>query len=124
MYNDDPEFSEPYNHCKDGKGWEKYHIHDGFLFRANKLCVPKSSVRLHLLQESHGGVLTGHFGQNRTYEQLNDHFSWPKMRRDIIRFVERCVTCHEAKLKLKPHGLYTPLPAPKYPWKTYAWILF
>ena len=44
MYNDDPEFSEPYNHCKDGKGWEKYHIHDGFLFRANKLCVPNSSV--------------------------------------------------------------------------------
>ena len=54
MYNDDPEFSEPYNHCKDGKGWEKYHIHDGFLFRANKLCVPNSSVRLLLLQESHG----------------------------------------------------------------------
>jgi hypothetical protein len=22
MYNDDPEFSEPYNHCKDGKCWE------------------------------------------------------------------------------------------------------
>jgi hypothetical protein len=45
MYNDDLEFSEPYNHCKDGKGWEKYHIHDVFLFRANKLCVPNSSVR-------------------------------------------------------------------------------
>jgi hypothetical protein len=26
MYNDDREFSKPYNHCKDGKGWEKYHI--------------------------------------------------------------------------------------------------
>jgi hypothetical protein len=49
MYNDDPEFSEPYNHCKDGKGWEKYHIHDRFLFRANKLLVPNSSVRLLLL---------------------------------------------------------------------------
>jgi hypothetical protein len=22
MYNDDPEFLEPYNHCKDRKGWE------------------------------------------------------------------------------------------------------
>ena len=22
MYKNDPEFSEPYNHCKDGKGWE------------------------------------------------------------------------------------------------------
>ena len=117
MYNDDPEFSEPYIHCKDGKGWEKYHIHDGFLFRANKLCVPNSSVRLLLLQESHGGGLTGHFGQKKTYEMLSDHFYWPKMRRDVIRFVERCVTCHKAKSKLNPHGLYTPLPAPKIPWE-------
>jgi hypothetical protein len=74
MYNDDPKFSEPYNHCKDGKGWEKYHIHDGFLFRANKLCVQNSLVRLILLQESHGGGLTGHFGQKKTYELLSDHF--------------------------------------------------
>ena len=93
------------------------HIHDGFLFRANKLCVPNSSVRLLLLQESHGGGLTGHFGQKKTYEMLSDHFYWPKMRRDIIRFLERCVTCHKAKSKLNPHGLYTPLPAPKIPWE-------
>jgi hypothetical protein len=117
MYNDDPEFSKPYIHCKDGKGWEKYHIHDGFLFRANKLCVPNSSIRLLLLQESHGGGLTGHFGQKKTYEMLSDHFYWPKIRRDVIRFVERCVTCHKAKSKLNPHGLYTPLPAPKIPWE-------
>jgi hypothetical protein len=117
MYNDDSEFSEPYNHFKDGKGWEKYHIHDGFLFRANKFCVPNSSVRLLLLQESHGGGLTGHFGQKKTYELLSDHFYWPKMRRDVIIFVERCVTSHKAKSKLNPHGLYTPLPAPKIPWE-------
>ncbi|XP_035816895.1 uncharacterized protein, partial [Zea mays] len=90
---------------------------DGFLFRANKLCVPNSSVRLLLLQESHGGGLTGHFGQRKTYEMLSDHFYWPKMRRDVISFVERCVTCHKAKSKLNPHGLYTPLPAPKIPWE-------
>jgi hypothetical protein len=104
-------------HCKDGKGWEKYHIHDGFLFRANKLCVPNSSVRLLLLQKSHGGGLTGHFGQKKTYDMLSDNFYWPKLRRDVIRFVERCVTCHKAKSKLNPHGLYTPLPAPKIPWE-------
>jgi hypothetical protein len=117
MYNDDSEFSKPYNHCKDGKGWEKYHIHDGFLFRANKLFVPNSLVRLLLLQESHGGGLTGHFGQKKTYKLFSDHFYWPKMRRDVIRIVERCVTCHKAKSKLNPHGLYTPLPAPKFPWE-------
>jgi hypothetical protein len=37
------------------------------------------------------------------------------MRRDVIKFVERCVTCHKAKSKLNPRGLYTPLPAPKIP---------
>ena len=117
MYKNDPKFSEPYNHCKDGKGWEKYHIHEGFLFRANKLCVPNSSVRLLLMQESHGGGLTGHFGQKKTYELLGDHFYWPKMRRDVTRFVERCITCHKAKSKLNPYGLYTPLPTPNIPWE-------
>ncbi|WVZ98177.1 hypothetical protein U9M48_043646 [Paspalum notatum var. saurae] len=69
------------------------------------------------VKESHGGGLTGHFGQKKTYELLGDHFYWPKMRRDVIRFVERCITCHKAKSKLNPHGLYTPLPAPKIPWE-------
>lgn len=49
LYASNHEFSEPYSKCKDGKGWDKFHIHDGFLFRANKLCVPDSSVRLLLL---------------------------------------------------------------------------
>jgi len=49
LYNNDAKFSEPYNHCQDGKGWKIYHIHEGFPFRANKLCVQNSSVRLLLL---------------------------------------------------------------------------
>jgi len=48
---------------------------------------------------------------------LSDHFYWPKMRRDVERFVQRCTTCHKAKSKLNPHGLYTPLPTPSAPWE-------
>jgi Reverse transcriptase (RNA-dependent DNA polymerase)/RNase H-like domain found in reverse transcriptase/Retrotransposon gag protein/Integrase zinc binding domain/Integrase core domain/Zinc knuckle len=117
LYPTDHEFSEPYAKCTTGKGWEKYHIHDGFLFRANKLCVPSCSVRLLLLQETHSGGLMGHFGWKKTYEMLADHFYWPKMRRDVQRLVQRCVTCHKAKSKLNPHGLYTPLPVPNAPWE-------
>ncbi|XP_044947533.1 uncharacterized protein LOC123396757 [Hordeum vulgare subsp. vulgare] len=91
--------------------------HDRFLFRANKLCVPDSSVRLLLLQESHTGGLMGHFGREKTLLMLADHFYWPKMRRDVDRFVRRCITCNKSKSKLKPHGLYTPLPAPTTPWE-------
>jgi hypothetical protein len=35
----------------------------------------------------------------------------------VDRFVRRCITCHRSKSKLKPHGLYTPLPAPTTPWE-------
>jgi hypothetical protein len=39
------------------------------------------------------------------------------MRRDVERLVERCITCHKAKSKLKPYGLYTPLPMANNPWE-------
>ncbi|KAK1602327.1 hypothetical protein QYE76_048161 [Lolium multiflorum] len=117
LYATDHDFAEPYRLCVIGKAWEKYHIHDGFLFRANKLCVPESSVRLLLLQESHAGGLMGHFGREKTLLMLADHFYWPKMRRDVDRYVKRCITCNKSKSKLKPHGLYTPLPAPTTPWE-------
>ena len=37
-----------------------------FVFRANKLCIPASSVRLLLLHEAHGGGLMLHFGIKKT----------------------------------------------------------
>jgi hypothetical protein len=35
----------------------------------------------------------------------------------VDRFVRRCITYHRSKSKLKPHGLYTTLPAPTTPWE-------
>ena len=53
LYANDPDFKEELVHCKDGKGWNKFIVSDGFVFRANKLCILASSVRLLLLQEAH-----------------------------------------------------------------------
>ncbi|KAK1677237.1 hypothetical protein QYE76_038085, partial [Lolium multiflorum] len=69
------------------------------------------------MTESHAGGLMGHFGREKTLLMLADHFYWPKMRRDVDRYVRRCITCNKSKSKLKPHGLYTPLPAPTTPWE-------
>jgi hypothetical protein len=104
-------------HCKDGKVWNKFIINDGFVFRANKLCIPTSFVRLLLLQEAHGGGLMGHFGAKKTKDVLAGHFFWQKMRRDVEQFFARCTTCQKAKSRLNPHGLYMPLPVPSAPWK-------
>ncbi|KAK1620798.1 hypothetical protein QYE76_026315 [Lolium multiflorum] len=53
--------------------------------------------------ESHAGGLMGHFGSEKTLLMLADHFYWPKMRRDVDRYVKRCITCNKSKSKLKPH---------------------
>jgi hypothetical protein len=74
------------------------------------------SVRLLLLQEAHGGGLMGHFGAKKTETVLSTHLFWPRMRRDVERFVARCTTCQKAKSRLNPLGLYMPLPIPLVPW--------
>ena len=89
---------------------------DGLVYRANKLCIPASSVRLLLLQEAHGGGLMGHFGVKKTEDVLTDHFYLPKLWRDVERYVSRCTTCNKAKSRLNPHGLYMPLRVLSVPW--------
>jgi hypothetical protein len=59
----------------------------------------------------------GHFGTKKTEQVLANHFFWPKMRRDVEQHVLRRESCHKAKSRLNPHGLYTPLPIPSVPWE-------
>jgi hypothetical protein len=117
QYVNDADFKDVLLQCKDGKAWNKFIVNDGFVFRANKLCIPASSVRLLLLQEAHAGGLMGHFGAKKIEDVLAGHFYWPKIRRDVERFVACCTTCQKAKSRLNPHGLYMPLPVPSAPWE-------
>jgi hypothetical protein len=59
----------------------------------------------------------GYFGAEKTEQVLVNHFFWPKMRHNVERHVQLCPTCHKAKSRLNPHGLYTPLPIPSVPWE-------
>ena len=114
MYVHDVDFAEIFAACE--KFSENgYYRHNGFLFKANKLCVPKCSIRELLVSESHEGGLMGHFGVQKTLEILQEHFFWPHMRRDVHKFCGHCIVCKQAKSKVKPHGLYTLFPVPEYP---------
>jgi hypothetical protein len=55
LYAADLDFKDAFENCKEGRTWQKFMLREGLLYRANKLCVPASSVRLLLLQEAHGG---------------------------------------------------------------------
>ena len=115
LYSADHDFGEIYALCeKTAEG--KFYRHEDFLFREHRLCVPNCSVRDLLVRESHGGGLMGHFGVAKTLAMLQEHFFWPHMKRDVERICGRCVTCRQAKSRVQPNGLYTPLPIPSSPW--------
>jgi hypothetical protein len=46
LYATDFDFKDAYENCREERTWNKYVMHDGLLYRANKLCVPASFVRL------------------------------------------------------------------------------
>jgi hypothetical protein len=117
LYATDVDFKDAYENCREGRTWNKYVLHDGLLYRGNKLCVPASSVRLLFLQEGHGGGLMGHFGVKKAEDVPAAHFFWPKMRRDVERYVSQCTTCNKAKSRLNPHGLYMAFPVSSVPWE-------
>ncbi|KAF7826468.1 putative gag-pol polyprotein [Senna tora] len=115
LYMNDPDFGSVFGECEN-RPFDKFYRHDGYLFRENKLCVPKCSMRELLVCESHGGGLMGHFDVLKTLDMLKEHFFWPHMKRDVEKLCSKCISCRKAKSKVKPHGLYMPLPVPTHPW--------
>ncbi|XP_010430868.1 PREDICTED: uncharacterized protein LOC104715124 [Camelina sativa] len=72
-YAGDAEFGDCFqNH---GKGiYTKFYLHEGFLFRGRRLCIPNGSIRELLVREAHSGGLSGHFGITKTLAVLREHF--------------------------------------------------
>ena len=91
-------------------------IQDGFLFRNNQLCIPKCSMRENLIIEKYNEGSTSHFGHDKTFEQLQHFYYWPKMRYEVHKFMNNCKICQHAKRKSHNTGLYTPFPIPSRPW--------
>jgi len=73
LYHDD-ENSKPYLNDQDNHKHSPYTRQEGFLFKGNKLCIPKGPVRKLLVKEVHGEGLIGHFGINKTIDMLKEHF--------------------------------------------------
>ena len=65
-------------------------LRDGYLFKANKLCIPRTSVRDFLVWEVHAGGHLGHFGCDKTIEEVERQFYWPSLKRDVAKIIGQC----------------------------------
>jgi len=59
----------------------------------------------------------GYFGVDKTLNMLKSKIYWPHIGANAQRHCRKCLVCLQAKSKLMPHGLYTPLPIAKSLWE-------
>lgn len=69
LYTKHPKFSSVIDNCDHGTP-SAYKILDGFLFKENRLCSPKSSFKELLVQKTYDKRLASHFEINKTLEIL------------------------------------------------------
>ncbi|KAI0509958.1 hypothetical protein KFK09_010558 [Dendrobium nobile] len=119
MYETDKDFAIPWAELSkhSAASFQDYSIAHDYLFKAGLLCIPDSSWREYLIQEMHSGGLAAHAGRTKTLQLLHSRFYWPHLRRDVIRFVEKCPICQIYKGTSQNTGLYMPLPVPNSIWE-------
>ncbi|TFY58726.1 hypothetical protein EVJ58_g6233 [Rhodofomes roseus] len=87
--------------------------HNGLLFLADRLIVPKiPDVRKSLYRLAHDAL--GHFGFDKSYATLREAYYWPNMRRDFEdMYIPLCKECQRNKSSTrKAPGSLHPLPVP------------
>jgi hypothetical protein len=86
---------------------------NGLWYIGDRLLIPHfADLRENLFRLAHD--TTGHFGSEKSYASLRDHYYWPNMRRDLeLGYIPSCPECQRNKSRTtKPPGPLHPLPIP------------
>jgi len=77
---------------------KEFQIHNYVLWYGNRLYVPNElDLKKERLKEAHNLALTTHPQKTKMYHDLKTHFWWIGMKRDIVDYVARCLTCQKSK---------------------------
>jgi hypothetical protein len=107
-----------------GKKYTQYPVqNNGLIYfedwnRNHRLVVPES-LRVDIMSEVHNTITeAAHGGYAKTYNRIAAIYYWPRMSRDIKKYVSTCDICQKTKPRRHaPVGMLQPIPIPSQPFK-------
>ncbi|GJW71817.1 putative reverse transcriptase domain-containing protein [Tanacetum coccineum] len=80
---------------------------DGTLYYLDRIWVPlKGEVRTLIMDEAHKSKYSVHIRSDKMYYDLRDRYWWPGMKKDIAKYVSKCLTFLKVKAEhQRPSGL-------------------
>ncbi|XP_073133557.1 uncharacterized protein [Henckelia pumila] len=101
------------------KGGILYTVKDGIVHHKERIWVPAvDSLRKDVMTETHTVPYSVHPGSTKMFKDLQMLYWWPGMKKDIVKFVNKCFTFQQVKVEhQRPVGLLKPLPIPTWKWE-------
>ncbi|GJZ62851.1 putative reverse transcriptase domain-containing protein [Tanacetum coccineum] len=70
------------------------------------------------MDEAHTSKYSVHPDADKMYYDLRDLYWWPGMKKDIVDYVSKCLTCSKINSEHpKPSGLLQQLEIPEWKWE-------
>jgi hypothetical protein len=69
----------------------------------NEIIMPEINEQRQIIQENHETLVGGHKGMIKTFNRIKQNYFWPRMKRDVEKFINNCKGCQLKKLlRIKP----------------------
>ena len=95
---------------------KEFNIQDDTLIMGSRICVPDiDNLHREILEEAHNAPYAMHPGMTKMYNTLRPYYWWPRMKRDVAKYVSKCLTCQQVKVEHQaPVGKLKPLAIPEW----------
>ena len=94
----DEKISSIVSQIEEGKGTEFSVKEDGSLYYKDQVYVTNDSeLKKAILEEAHNGSFAMHPGSTKIYQYLKVLYWSSEMKRDVSKFVTKCMVCQKVK---------------------------
>ena len=106
------------NQSREGKETEFIVNENGFVYYRDRVYVPNDDeLKISILEEAQMGSFAMHPGSTKMYKDLKTSYWWFGMKRDVSKFVTKCMVCQKVKAKHQvPSRLLQPIKIPEWKW--------